>query len=156
MKKVCALTQMLCQGLEKLKWFPPLLTRLSIGAIFVEAGWGKLHNLEKVVAFFTELGIPAPQLQAPFVAGTEFICGALLLLGLVTRLASIPLIISMIVAIVTAKKGDINSVTDLFNLSEYLFIVGLIWLIFYGAGCISVDNWLGKKFCKSEDPNSKI
>lgn len=154
MNKVCNLTKPICEILERLKWFPALLTRLSIGAVFLEAGWGKLHNLDKVIAFFAELGIPAPHLQAPFVAGTELVCGFLILVGLVSRFAAVPLIISMIVAIITAKKGDISSVTDLFNLSEYLYIVGLVWIIFYGAGCLSLDHWVGKKFCKKDQVNS--
>lgn len=134
--------------IEKVKWFPPLLTRIVIGVVFVQSGWGKLHDLQKVIEFFTELGIPAPQLQAPFVAGVELVCGGLVLVGLLTRLASIPLIGTMAVAIITAKRDKIDELSDLFGFEEFLYIVLLIWLIVYGAGCISADSWLGKKFCK--------
>jgi len=62
------------------QWLPNLLARISVGLVFAHTGWGKLHNLEKVTAFFRELGIPRPELQAPFVAGTEFVCGSLIII----------------------------------------------------------------------------
>jgi putative oxidoreductase len=124
---------------DRLKWLPPTVARLTLGWIFLQSGWGKLHNLPKVVAFFTELGIPAPQIQAPFSAFMEFACGALLLVGLLTRLASLPLIAIMVVAIVTAKKGDIHELSDLFGFSEYLYIALLAYLAAYGAGPLSLD-----------------
>jgi putative oxidoreductase len=129
-----------------LEWFPPLLARITIAGVFVQTGWGKLHHLDKVVEFFTQLGIPAPQFQAPFVAANEFVCGSLLLVGLFTRLASVPLAISMVVALITAKASDIHDMSDLFGQSEYLYIVVLVWLFFRGAGCLSLDAWLAKKF----------
>jgi putative oxidoreductase len=130
---------------DRLKWLPPTVARLTLGWIFLQSGWGKLHNLPKVVAFFTELGIPAPQIQAPFSAFMEFACGALLLVGLLTRLASLPLIAIMAVAILTAKKGDINELSDLFGFSEYLYIALLLWLAAYGAGPISLDRLFARR-----------
>ena len=50
---------------DRLKWLPPTVARITVGWIFLQSGWGKLHNLPKVVSFFAELGIPAPQFQAP-------------------------------------------------------------------------------------------
>ena len=123
----------------KLAWLPPLIARITIGGVFIESGWGKLHNLDKVIAFFTELGIPAPQIQAPFVAGVELVCGGLVLAGLFTRLASIPLVCTMVVAILTAKKGDLTQFTDLFGFIEFLYIVILLFLVVKGAGTFSVD-----------------
>src|SRR5690349_164638 len=82
-------------------WLFPLLARVTVGWIFFQSGWGKLHNLEMVTDYFTELGIPAPALQATFASGTEFVCGALLLAGLATRYAAIPLIVVMLVALRT-------------------------------------------------------
>lgn len=129
---------------DRLKWLPPTVARLTLGWIFLESGWGKLHNLPKVIAFFTSLGIPAPQIQAPFAAFMEFACGVLLLAGLLTRLASLPLIVIMTVAIVTAKKGDIHELSDLFAMQEYLNIALLLWLGAYGAGPISLDRLFAK------------
>ena len=130
---------------SKFDWLPGLLSRITIGFIFIQSGWGKLHHLDKVVEFFRSLGIPAPQLQAPFVATVEFACGSLVLIGLLTRLAAIPLIGTMVVAIITAKMKDVADVSDFFSLSEYLFIVLLVWLIIKGAGAVSVDQLLKKK-----------
>ena len=125
-------------------WLPGLLSRLTIGAIFIQTGWGKLHHLDKVTQFFASLGIPAPQLQAPFVACVEFGCGSLVFLGLFTRLAAFPLIGTMIVAILTAKMKDVADLSDFFSLSEYLFIVLLVWLIVKGAGAASIDRFLAR------------
>lgn len=130
---------------DRLKWLPPSVARLTLGWVFLQTGWGKLHNLQKVTDFFASLGIPAPQIQAPFAAFLEFACGALILAGLLTRLASVPLIVIMIVAIVTAKKGDIHELSDLFGMSEYLYITLALWLAAYGAGPISLDRLFAKR-----------
>jgi putative oxidoreductase len=135
----------LCSLREKLSWLPPLLARITVGYIFIESGWGKLHNLSKVIEFFTQLGIPAPQIQAPFVATVEFVCGLLVFLGAFTRLASVPLIGVMIVAIWTAKLNDISGVSDLFATSEYLYILLLLWLAIAGGGSVSVDRFICRK-----------
>ncbi len=135
---------------SKLQWLPGLLSRISIGVIFVQSGWGKLHHLDKVIQFFTSLGIPAPQLQAPFVAGVELLCGALVLIGLFTRAASVPLIGTMGVAILTAKRDSIHEMGDLLFMPEFLFIILLIWLIVKGAAGVSADCFLAKK-CDSQD-----
>lgn len=135
-----------------LRWLPPMVARLTIGWVFLQSGWGKLHSLEKVAGFFTQLGIPAPEFQARLVACSEFVCGGLLLLGLATRLASIPLIITMTVALLTALKGDIHAFSDLFGLSEYLYIALLLWLGVYGAGPISLDRVFAKKLEREIPP----
>lgn len=122
-----------------LEWLPPTLARLTVGWIFLWSGWGKLHDLESVIQFFGELGIPHPELQAPFASGTELVCGALVLAGLFTRVASVPLIIVMIVALVTAQREHLTALGDLFGLSEYLYITLLIWLGVAGPGPLSLD-----------------
>ncbi|HTS82654.1 MAG TPA: heme-binding protein, partial [Myxococcaceae bacterium] len=59
--------------LDRISWIGPLAVRLSLGAVFLGTGWGKLHNLEQVTAFFTELGIPFPAVQAAMVSGIELV-----------------------------------------------------------------------------------
>ena len=135
-----------------LRWLPPTVARAAVGWIFLQSGWGKLHDLPKVVAFFADLGIPAPQLQAPLAATTEFVCGGLILLGLATRLASLPLIGTMLVAILTALRGDIHELSDLFGLAEFLYIALLLWLGAYGPGPISLDGLFARKLERSERP----
>ena len=124
---------------DRLRWLPPTVARLTLGWVFLESGWGKLHNLPKVIDFFTSLGVPSPQIAAPFSASMELVCGTLLLLGLATRLASLPLIAIMAVALWTARRPDIASLSDLFTQQEYLNICLLLWLGAYGGGPLSLD-----------------
>lgn len=131
--------------LNKLNWFPPFLARLSLGIVFAESGWGKLHNLERVTDYFTSLNIPFAPIQAPFVAGLEFIGGLLLIFGLATRLVSFPLIVVMTVAIITAKLPELSSPSDVFGFSEYLYLVLLFFLTINGPGRISLDQIISKQ-----------
>lgn len=126
------------------------LTRIVLGFVFTVAGWGKLNNLENVIGFFSQLGIPAPHIQAPFVAGLEFVGGLMLLAGFFTRLISIPLAFTMVVAIATAKASEVTGIGDLFGLSEFLYIVLFIVLITNGAGNMSVDAFLEKRCCSKQ------
>jgi putative oxidoreductase len=124
---------------EKTDWLPPLLARFVLGVVFIQSGWGKLHNLSNVVEFFKTLGIPAPAIQAPFVAGVEFFGGILVLVGLLTPLTAFLLACTMVVAILTARLGDVHSIGALANLAEVSFLVMLLWLVWEGAGKASVD-----------------
>jgi putative oxidoreductase len=78
--------------------------RLAAGAVFLTEGIQKfLFPAALGVGRFTKIGIPGPQFFAPFVGVVEIVCGTLLLAGLLTRLAAIPLVIDMIVAIASTK-----------------------------------------------------
>jgi putative oxidoreductase len=123
---------------------PALITRLVIGFVFLQSGWGKFHHLDKVVEFFTSLNIPLANIQAPFVAGVELIGGALLILGLWTRWVSLPLMFTMVIAIATAKWKDFGGVSDLFTNSEFLILLLLGWLAFTDSGKYSVRTLLKK------------
>ena len=90
---------------KKFDWVALLVARLTVGVLFVSTGWGKVHDLAKVTSFFTELGIPMPGLNATVASYTELVCGSLLVVGLASRLASLPLVVTMIVAILTAKRA---------------------------------------------------
>jgi putative oxidoreductase len=136
----------------KLSWLPPTLARVTIGWLFLQTGWGKVHNLPQIIEYFRSLGIPAPEIQAPFASATELVCGALILAGLFTRLASVPLIVTMVVAIATAKKGDVHAVDDLFGIVEYLYIVILAYLGVAGAGPLSLDNLLVRRVTPHCEP----
>lgn len=85
---------------------PPatVLVRIAVGVVFVGEGVQKFLYPDALGAGrFTKIGIPAPGVMGPFVGAVELVCGALLLVGLLTRLAAVPLIIDMIVAIVSTK-----------------------------------------------------
>ncbi len=125
--------------LNRIEFLPALLARITVGWIFLESGWGKFSNLERIVGYFDSLGIPMASIQAPFIAGVEFFGGTLLLIGLLTRAASVPLIGVMAVALLTAHLEEITSFSSLFGLSPFLYILLLVWLIFKGPGKISID-----------------
>jgi putative oxidoreductase len=127
--------------LEGLSWVGPLAIRLSLGAVFLGTGWGKLHNLGQVTGFFTELGIPFPAAQAAFVSGVELVGGTLILLGLLTRVAALPLMGTMVVAILTAKRPEIDGIRSLLAFEEFTYLAGFLWLFVAGAGKASLD-WL--------------
>jgi putative oxidoreductase len=120
-------------------WLPPLLARVAVGWTFVLTGWGKLHDLDPVIEFFRELGIPYPELQAPFVASVELVCGALLVAGLFSRLAALPLIGTMVVAIATAQWENVDSFGALYGLVEFLYIVVFAWIATAGPGPVALD-----------------
>lgn len=123
----------------------PLLARLTIALVFMGSGLYKFQNLESVIGFFKSLNIPMPELQAPMVATFELVGGALVGVGLLTRVAAAPLIGIMVVAILTAKLEDIKGFKDIFALSEALYIILLVWLIVGGPGTISLDKMVQKK-----------
>ena len=133
----------------RLSWFPPALTRLTLGVVFMGTGWGKLHSLDKVTEFFTQLHIPAPSFNAALVATSELVCGAFLLVGLFARLAAIPLIATMCVALATAKSGDIEGIRDLLGQQEFDYVVLLIWIVICGAGTLSADHALGRQLSRA-------
>lgn len=145
MKKIAQMFAILDLMQQKLGWLPPLLARFTTGWIFLWAGWGKLNNLEGVIEFFTELGIPAASIQAPFIASLEFAGGAMLLAGLGTRFFSFMLSSTMVVALITALRDDIESLGDLFGLSEYLYIALFVYLVVQGAGVVSADHLLRRR-----------
>jgi len=81
-----------------------ILIRLMVGAVFFSEGVQKfLYPGEVGAGRFAKIGIPSPELLAPFVGVVEIVCGLLLIAGLLTRLAAIPLIIDMLVAILSTK-----------------------------------------------------
>lgn len=133
-----------------LRWFAPLLARLTVGLVFVGSGWGKLHNLEQVTQFFTELGLPAPGFQAILASTTELVCGLLVLVGLATRFASLPLIVVMMVAIRTALWDQVTGLSSLVGLLEFSYIALLVSLAVYGGGAVSLDGLLAMLFARRE------
>lgn len=120
-------------------WFGPLAARITVGYVFMLSGWEKLHNLPKMIENFTEWGIPAPHILTPFASGAEFVCGILLMLGLFTRVAGVGLLIVMVVAILAAKLGDIDSLETFLGLDETLNLLIFGWLAITGPGPVSLD-----------------
>lgn len=126
-------------------WLPPLLARLTVGSTFLLAGLGKLQNMDRTIGFFTSLGLPAPAFNAMLVGWVEFLGGLLLIVGLGTRLASIPLSIIMLTALSTAKAADISGILSLPGITDFLYLVMLVWLIVAGPGRVALDTLVANK-----------
>lgn len=140
---------------QKLDWLGPLVARITLGVLFVSTGWGKVHNLAKITAYFAELGIPLPGVQAPMVSFIELIGGALLVVGLGARLAALPLMGSMLVAIITAQRANVHGLPDLFGLVEWTYFALLLWVALAGPGKVSLDHLLfGRARALSKAPVS--
>ena len=144
---------------ERLSFLGPTLARLTLGVVFIGTGWGKLHSLDKVTDFFTELAIPAPGFNAVLASSAELICGALLLVGLLSRLAAIPLMVVMTVAILTAKLENLHGISDLLGFEEWTYIVLAFWIAVVGPGPLSLDrllhNWLRRpRHAAKENPRA--
>ena len=147
--RLLSLRAFVLRAAAALSWVPQTATRVALGWVFVQSGWGKVQNLPRVVEYFGSLGIPAPHLQAPFVAGVELVGGLLLLGGLFTRIASVPLAMTMVVALLTAKRGDIASASDLYGSVEFLYLLGFGFLAAFGAGLLSLDEILVRRFASA-------
>jgi putative oxidoreductase len=127
------------ETLGRLRWLAPLVGRLAVGLLFMSTGWGKVHDIPKVTHFFQELGIPAPGFHAVLVGYSELVCGTLLVFGLLARLATVPLIVSMIVAILTAKRSELHGLFDLIGFEEFTYLCVLVIIAIIGPGRVSLD-----------------
>ena len=146
----------LFERLESLQLVPIMLARVSVGIMFAGGAVDKLRKLPELVEYFKALGIPAASAQAPFVAAVELVGGTCLILGLATRVFSLMLTGTMVVAILTATFGLLQpgqsefvaahkGLTHFFYLPEWLLIVVRLWLAFSGPGPLSIDSLLKKK-----------
>jgi putative oxidoreductase len=125
-----------------------ILVRLVVGGIFLSEGIQKfLFPAELGIGRFVKIGIPSPEFMAPFVGVCEIVCGALILIGLLTRFASLVLFINISVAIVTTKipllasKGFWNFAHE--ARVDYAMLLGTLFLLIAGAGGLSVDGRTG-------------
>ncbi len=127
-----------------------LLVRLLVGAVFLSEGVQKfLFPAQLGVGRFVKIGLPAPGLLAPFVGACEVVCGSLLLVGLLTRLATIPLIATMLVALWTTKlpillaKGFWAAAHE--ARADWSMLLGAVYLLTVGAGAWSLDRLIAER-----------
>jgi putative oxidoreductase len=132
-----------------LTWLGPLVARITVGWVFLWAGWGKLGALPLVIENFRGWGVPSPEILAPFVSGLEFVGGIMLILGLFTRIFAAPLIVVMIVAIKAAFWDQVDSLEYLLGLSEFAYLAIFLWLSTAGPGAVSLDRLLQRSFGSS-------
>lgn len=126
-----------------------LVIRLYWGWQFFQTGKGKLGNLEGTAAFFGELGLPVPKLQALLVGGTECVGGLLLLVGLGSRVISLPLMFTMVVAYATAHREGLNGIfsdPDTFvTQAPFLFLLASAIIFVFGPGRLSIDHLIARR-----------
>ena len=127
-----------------------ILIRLIVGGVFLSEGIQKfLFPNDLGVGRFSKIGIPLPEVLAPFVGVCEIVSGALILIGLLTRVAAVPMIIDMLVAISTTKipilfKSGFWAMAHEARV-DYAMLLGSIFLLVVGAGLWSVDARLSAK-----------
>ena len=126
-----------------------LLIRLLVGAVFLSEGIQKfLFPASLGVGRFVKIGIPYPGFTAPFVGVVEIVCGAMIVAGLLTRLAAIPLLIDIAVAIATTKipmllhQGFWPMAHE--ARTDFCMLLGLLFLAIDGAGGWSLDQRIGQ------------
>ena len=127
-------------------WAGPLLARIIAGYTFMLSGWGKLNNIEAITQNFIGWGVPFPHFMTPFVSGIEFFGGIFLMLGFITRISGGALAVVMIVAIISAKLSDIDSLETLFGFEEATYFAVFTWLAICGAGKASLDYLISQRF----------
>jgi putative oxidoreductase len=123
------------------------LIRLMVGAVFLSEGLQKFLFPDQLGAGrFVKIGLPAPELLGPFVGSFEIACGLLVLIGLFTRLAVIPLIVIMLVALATTKlpmlaaQGFWHMAHE--SRTDWSMLLGSLYLLSVGAGAWSLDHRL--------------
>jgi putative oxidoreductase len=137
-----------------------LLIRLAVGSVFLSEGIQKFVFSDSLgIGRFVKIGIPAPEIMAPFVGAVEIGCGILLLVGLFTRLAAIPLIIDMLVAISTTKipilleKGFWAMAHE--ARVDWAMLLGSLCILLVGGGSWTLDALIHRPAGQAESVNGK-
>src|SRR6201986_4607850 len=142
MMKADALMHFILLGNRSLEEFAVLVSRISLGGFFAISGGNKLFVASQYKLMYETIvgaGIPFPHVMTYFVSSVEFVCGCLLVIGLLLSLCCVAFIIDMIVAIITVQLAAITKalafidwLDDFLYLPEVMYIIILIWLISRG------------------------
>ena len=123
-----------------------ILIRLLVGAVFLSEGIQKFLFPDQLgVGRFLKIGLPSPEILGPVVGGFEIVCGALVLMGFFTRLAAVPLLVIMAVALTTTKwpilvnQGFWTMAHE--ARTDWSMTLGALFLLLVGGGRWSVDAW---------------
>ena len=151
------LVDLYLRGVRALNAFAgPLLLaiRLYWGWQFSTDGWGKLHHLARVGAYFAELNLPMPHTTALFVSIIEFVGGILMAAGLGTRAVSLVLFINMTVAFWTAEKdaflGVLSNPDKFQGADAYNYWFAALLILILGPGWIALDTLLKRRFAHAK------
>lgn len=135
----------LIDQLKKADFLPLLLIRLTLAYGFYNPARMKWNDINAIGEWFSTIGIPAPYFNAYLAAGTEALGVVLLILGLGTRLISIPLMITMVVAIVTVHFANgFEAGENGYEIPLY-YLLMLFTLLILGPGKASLDELIRKK-----------
>lgn len=132
-----------------------LLIRLMVGSVFLSEGLQKwLFPAARGAGRFAEIGLPNPEFLGYFVGSVETLCGLLVLLGLLTRVAVLPLLGIMAVALLSTKLPILleKGIWELLHeaRTDLCMVVGSLFLLFKGSGAGSLDAaWWRKQFPES-------
>ncbi len=130
-----------------------LLVRLYWGYDFFQTGLGKLNNLDRTTEFFASLDIPFPSINAVAAGSTEMICGVLIMIGLASRYASLPLIVILSAAYATddyeALSNIFHDVESFVDATPFRHLLASLIVLVFGAGKISIDAFISRYFRKS-------
>jgi putative oxidoreductase len=150
--KTDVLKRFIFLGNRPLEEFAVLLARISLGVFFAISGGNKLFVASQHKIMYETIvgaGIPFPQFMTYLVSSVEFVCGCLLIIGLLSILCCIALTFDMIVAITTVQLATIAKglsvvdwLDDFLYLPEVMYIIIFLWLISSGPGRLSVDHWI--------------
>lgn len=136
--------------LKKIEGFPLLIIRLILAYGLYTPAMNKWADIHAIADWFLGLGLPAPLFQAYLAAGTEISGVVLLTLGLGTRFISLPLMITMLVAIKTVHwENGFDASNNGFEIPLYYLIL-LFTLLVYGSGKLSLDYLISKRRAKKE------
>jgi putative oxidoreductase len=131
-----------------------LLVRLYWGWQFFDTGRGKLADIPKVVDYFTSIGVPAPSLNAHFIALLEAGGGILLILGLASRLIALPLLIDMVMAYLIADREALGSIFSepekFYNAAPFTFLLASLLILVFGPGKLSLDTLIAARWKKKQ------
>ncbi len=125
-----------------------ILIRILVGWVFVSEGVQKfLFPAQLGAGRFEKIGIPLPHVMAPFVGAVEVLFGALVILGLLTRLATIPLLCVIVTAIVTTKLPMLHT-SGIWSMlhearTDFSMLLGLLFLLIVGGGGFALDRLRG-------------
>ena len=125
-----------------------LIIRLYWGWQFFLTGKGKLMHLDKTAGFFANLHIPMPHLNAVLAGSTECFGGLLLLLGLGSRIVTVPMLFLLIMAYLTADFDKVQNIfnkpDDFVSAAEFQFMLTVFIVLIFGPGVFSLDALIAK------------
>ena len=139
-----ALYEKTARQLNKLQDLPLLFFRLILAYGFYNPAMKKWSDIGAITQWFDSMGLPLPGLNAYLAASAEALGVVLLTLGLGTRIISIPLMVTMLVAIFTVHIGNgFSAGNNGFEIPLY-YLIMLVALLLYGSGKISIDYLISK------------